>query len=233
MLILCILLLIIILFILFLPNRIEFNFANNFWEFRFENLFFKSFLDSKEEESKIEEEVIYKETVIASNSQEIEKSEPIKSKSQSFTQKTKRENKKESSKSKQKLHWLEFIKETWEKEEKTVRALLKFVVKIIKLSQKLLTPTKITLNVQGGFNDPSQTGWLYSIFILFNSFFENNSKISLDFTPNFVDLKWKYDGQVKYCFSIARILLFVIAIIFCVPFLSIGCCLWRNRKIFG
>jgi hypothetical protein len=132
---------------------------------------------------------------------------------------------------KDETNWFEFVKEIWQKENKTLKALFKFVVRIIKLSLKLLTPAKIELNLFGGVEDSAHTGWLFSSFILLNSFFENNKKISLNFTPNFIEEGWKFDGHISYCFSIARILLFILTVFVLFPYFSVIRSLHRNKKL--
>ncbi|MCL2845789.1 MAG: hypothetical protein FWE23_10150 [Chitinivibrionia bacterium] len=128
------------------------------------------------------------------------------------------------------LEWLSSFKDLWEKEEKLVKALLKFVVKVIKLSLKILKPSKIEFNLSGGFEDPAETGWLSSVFLMINSFFEDNNCVQISFAPNFIQKKWRYSGSVAYNFSIARLLLFVLSILFFIPYLKIIGALWRNRK---
>jgi hypothetical protein len=128
-------------------------------------------------------------------------------------------------------NWLSLAEKIWENEEKTVRALLKFIAKVIKLSFVMLTPAKIEINLFGGASDPAQTGWLYSAFIVFNSFFENDKRISLSFSPDFMHTDgWKCDAHIMYCFSIARIIVFVLAVIFSFPYICAAKCLHRNRK---
>ncbi|MCL1947021.1 MAG: hypothetical protein FWF51_07740 [Chitinivibrionia bacterium] len=267
--IILILIAIIILFALFLPNKIEFNFANNFWEIRFENLFFKRNFGSKDNEKNNEKDKILSDDKIIKNKEQKTKSEkkekeiispklPVqkeenrekkeeieKEKSNiskeadefpEFDEISENENdtKEESEDEKEKslLEWLEFAKEIWEKEEKTVKSLLKFVIKTVKLSLKLLIPAKINFNISVGTGEPAETGWLYSIFILLNSFFERNKRISLNYTPNFIKPELKFDGCIKYCFSIARILLFLLVIFVYIPYFQILKCVWRNRKKF-
>ncbi|MDR0304423.1 MAG: hypothetical protein LBH98_06620 [Chitinispirillales bacterium] len=133
-------------------------------------------------------------------------------------------------KTEEERNWFDFIKKIWEKEKKPIKALLKFVATVIKLSLKLLTPAKIESNLFGGVRDPAETGWLYSLFILFNSSFENNKRISLKFIPNFVENGWKFDGHIMYSFSIAGIFLFIFIIIFRFPYFAVIKSLFRYRK---
>jgi hypothetical protein len=264
---------IIILFALFLPNKIEFNFANNFWEIRFENLFFKRTFGSKDNEKdkilsenksmenkkqktisekkekenlkqKEEKKEIISPKLPVQKEEEREKKEEIEKEKPNFSKETdefdenlenENDTKEESEDEKEKslFEWLEFAKEIWEKEEKTVKSLLKFVIKTVKLSLKLLIPAKINFNISVGTGEPAETGWLYSIFILLNSFFEKNKRISLNYIPNFIKPELKFDGCIKYCFSIARILLFLLVIFVYIPYFQILKCVWRNRKKFG
>ena len=253
----------IILFALFLPNRIEIDFADNFWEIRFENLFFKRTLCSKDGEKKEEPSAVEaaekKEQKTESENKEKsdlerekEKKERISSKvsaqKEEYREKEEKDNSNipkeadeipELDESPQNIkdtketlfERLEFVKEIWEREEKTVKSLLKFIVKTVNLSLKLLIPAKIDVKICGGTGEPAKTGWLYSVFILLNSFFENNRRISLDFAPDFIKSELKFDGRIKYCFSIAGILLFLLVILVYIPYLQIIKCIWRNRKL--
>ena len=130
------------------------------------------------------------------------------------------------------LEWIEFAKNAWEKEEQTIKSLLKFLGRTIKLSLKILTPAKIKISAEGGVDDPAETGWLYSSFILLNSYFEGSKKISLDFTPKFEESGWKTRGEIVYSFSIARLLLFVLLILLSFPYIKAFKCWSRNRKYF-
>jgi hypothetical protein len=253
----------IILFALFLPNRIEIDFADNFWEIRFENLFFKRTLGSKENEKSKEPPTVEatkkKEQKIKSENKEKsdlkrekEKKERISPKVSAQKEECREKEEKDNpniSKEAEEIpefdentqtakdtkeslfERLEFVKEIWEREEKTVKSLLKFVVKTVKLSLKLLIPAKIDVKIYGGTGEPAETGWLYSVFILLNSFFENNRRISLDFAPDFIKAELKFDGRIKYCFSIAGMLLFLLIVLVYIPYLQIIKCIWRNRKL--
>jgi hypothetical protein len=129
-------------------------------------------------------------------------------------------------------NYLELAKNIWKKEEKTIKSLLKFVIRTIKLSLKILTPAKINISAEGGLEDSAETGWLYSIFVLFNSYFEKNKRISLSFTPLFTEQKWNVKGQIIYSFSIASLLFFAFLILITFPYLQTIKCWWRNRKYF-
>jgi len=285
---------IIILFVVFIPNKIEFRFAGDFWEFRFQNLFFKYSSNAKNSEKKSDEEKIaaadngrsesegfdesfaktYKATATndVADKHEYKAESEIKSEAdgkiepetkveiealldtknnvESGTE-IKIENavKAESEKKykpeidgddneynaeEPSFNFFTFVKNFWEKEEALVISLLKFIVKTVKLSLKLLTPSKIEFNFSGGFYDPAETGWLYSLFMVFKSFFENGKRIDISFEPCFYKEKWKFDGSASYVFSIAKFLLFALAVFFFIPWLRIFAALWRNRKnIFG
>jgi len=247
-----------LMFVVLLENRFVFDFYSpNIWKIRWENIIFKYsfgsdggdfefFLKFKERE---------KRELNASPEIQQEKSyntgdKSVKSEDKNVREKTKlkkpRETRKDFESAKEKNYdgdkiwdedepedgenWFEFAKKIWEKEEKTIKALLKFIVDVVKLSLKLLTPAKIELNLFGGLQDPAETGWLYSSFIIFNSFFEKNKKIALQFIPNFTEPQWKFDGHIRYSFSIARLLLFILAIIFSFPYICAIKCLYRNRK---
>lgn len=134
--------------------------------------------------------------------------------------------------------WIESAKKLWKKEEKFVIAILKYCLRAIKLSMKLLTPSKINLSLQGGFDDPAETGWLYSSFILFNDFFEKNKRVSLNFTPQFAvdnsvpSPEWKANVNIIYSFSIADLLLFAFLILITFPYIQTLKFWLRNRKYF-
>ena len=250
--------LLLFLFVVFLENRLFFDFYSpNIWKIRLENILFK--YSSGSDGGDFEFSLKFKERKNRDSASPFQTSQEknydtedkrVKSEDKNVREKTKpkkpREPRKDFESPKEKNHdddrfweedetkdgenWFEFAKEIWEKEEKTVKALLKFVVDVVKLSLKLLTPAKIELNLFGGLQDPAETGWLYSSFIIFNSFFEKNKKIALRFIPNFIEPQWKFDGHIMYSFSIARLLLFILAIIFSFPYICAIKCLYRNRK---
>jgi len=128
--------------------------------------------------------------------------------------------------------WVETAKRLWQREEKFVKSILKYVFRLIKMSLKLLTPAKINLSAEGGFVDPAETGWLYSVFIMLNQYFEKSKRINLNFTPQFQNPEWKASGQIVYSFSIARLLFFVFLILVSFPYFQTIKCWWRNRKYF-
>jgi len=140
------------------------------------------------------------------------------------------------------LEWLEFAKNLWESENKFVKSLLKFLMRTIKLSLKILAPAKINLSVEGGVEDPAETGWLYSTFVLLNSYFDESKRVSLEFIPQFEEpdtegagstaTTWKASGQIVYSFSIARLLFFTLLILISFPYLQAIKFWWRHRKDF-
>jgi hypothetical protein len=244
------------LFVLFLENRFSFDFSSpNIWKIRWENIFFKYsfgsdginfefFLKSPKKEKEyderkkeknytiLQEQNVKEEREIKTKKEEIKTEKPEIKRQKVETSKEKNIPKeKKEEEIKDDMNWVNFAKNIWEKEEKTIKALIKFAVRIIKLSLKLLTPAKIEMNLFGGFSQSAETGWLYSLFILFNSFFENNKKISLNFTPDFTEFEWKFDGHINYRFSIAKIFLFLLTIIVCFPYFAVIKSLIRNRKL--
>jgi hypothetical protein len=245
----------IILFVLFLPNNIEFRFADNFRELRFENLFFKHIFKSNDDENvgaesarpenktdddlggqtpPLQDDDIFDEDETPQK-EEIDDDKGKKcfaptqtAPKENFCEKKPKDDDDfdwddassedkneidEDSDEKSLLEWLALAKKMWATEEKLVKSLLKYTIKILKLSLKLLTPSKIEFNLSGGLEDPAETGWLYSVFLLFNSFFEENRRVSLSFDPRFNKEEWKYNGSLMYVFSLARLLLFVLLIL--------------------
>lgn len=245
-----------ILLALFLENGLILDFRSpDIWNIQIENPFFKYsfgsngsefefFLKFKQKEKERsgqktgifdKKETVYEKPAFEMSKTQKEKSEiaPKITAEKKTTEKKKEEKKEilEEIPEKSAWEWLEFAKGIWEKEKKVVKVLLKYLAKIVRLSLKLLTPAKINFEAQGGVDDPAQTGWLYSAFILFNSFFENNKRITLNFTPNFIEIGWKFHGHIKYGFSIARIFLFVFVILLRFPYFSVVGCLYRNRNL--
>lgn len=248
-----------LLFVVLLENRFVFDFYSpNVWKIRWENILFKYSFDSDGGDFEFflkfrerEKQDLTAPPQIPQEKNYGKSDNCVKNENRNVREKTKlpklQESRKDFESKKEKNYeddkfweedepeddenWFDFVKEIWGKEEKTIRALLKFIANVIKLSLKLLTPAKIELNLSGGLQDPAETGWLYSSFIIFNSLFEKNKKIALRFIPNFTEPQWKFDGHIKYSFSIARLFLFILAIIFRFPYICAIKCLYRNRKL--
>jgi len=256
--ILLIILLSAFLFLLFLPTKFKFRFKNRAWEVKMENLFFRySFgSDGKEFASfiklrakdKPDKSAPYtpksetKETppvfdtpnerISPKNDYIKEEERPKTCKKASEKPKPRKETEKSARPQEEKTveDWLDFARETWEKENKTVKLVLKFLLNASKLSLKLLSPAKIAFNADGGLGEPAETGWLYSLFVLANAPFTGNARVTLNYTPRFYESKWDFAGGAEYVFSVARLLLFTLALLFLIPYIQIISTLWRRRR---
>jgi hypothetical protein len=232
-----------LLFLLFLPSKLEFIFAKTFWKLRIKNLFFEKNFGSKEETPMYTEEpqeVFKAETAKSLGDEKTEESkeesftatpsykntqkeECRERKSKEKTKKIKKENKKTPSQ-----NLVKTIKEIWGNEQKLIKSLVKFLAKTVKLTLKLLKPAKIEINASGGFTEAAETGWFYSVFIIFQSFFEKNKEVSLNFTPQFYDVEWDFNGKISYKVSIAKLLFFLLAILVYVPYFRIVKYFWKR-----
>jgi hypothetical protein len=244
---------ILLLFAVFLPNTFELLFVNDSWKISIKNIFFSHSLGEKETsdaqaQSPVDTHENKNEKKEPKPEKKIEK--PISSKTSPKKEECREKENKDNSNVSKEIEkdeipefteeegseksleeWLEFAKKTWDNENKLLKSLLKFFGKTVKLSLKLLTPAKIEINAAGGRDDPAETGWLCSVFILFNSYFEKNKRISLSFSPQFYEPKWEINGNIRYVVSIAKLLLFVFMILIYIPYLQILACVWRNRKV--
>lgn len=257
--ILLILITVIILFVIFLRHNFEFLFeTHKFWKISYSNIFMKYSIGTNgrdfdffikfkpkpynpvfsEEKKQTEILTSAKPVEIREKSREDRLESPAKPQKNKKNKREKNENINdigeftiENEKSGKTFQdYIEIVKNIWMREEKFIKSILQYALRAIKISLKLLIPAKINLSIEGGNEDPAETGWYYSVFIFINEYFEKNKRINVNFMPQFQNPEWHAKGQIIYSFSIAGLLLFVFLILITFPYLQTIKCFWRNRK---